>query len=40
MGGQTIVIGEVTRSAKGYELEVYDEAGEVVKELKVGYQDF
>ena len=34
------VIGEVTRSAKGYELEVYDEAGEVVKELKVGYQDF
>lgn len=40
MGGQTIVIGEVTRSAVGYELKIYDEKGEEIKELKVGYKDF
>ena len=38
MGGQTIVIGEVTRSAVGHELKIYDEAGNEIKELKVGYQ--
>lgn len=27
MGGQTIVIGEVTRSAAGYELKIFDEEG-------------
>lgn len=40
MGGQTIVIGEVTRSAVGHELKIYDEKGEEVRELKVGYQAF
>lgn len=40
MDGQTIVIGEITRSAKEYELEIFNEAGESIKELKVGYQDF
>lgn len=40
MGGQTIVIGEVTRSAVGYDLKIYDEAGVEIKELKVGYKDF
>lgn len=37
MGGQTIVIGEVTRSAVGYELKIYDEAGNEIQELEVGY---
>lgn len=40
MGGQTIVIGEVTRSAVGYELKIFDEEGKEVDELKVGYQSF
>ena len=40
MGGQTIVIGEVTRSAAGYELKIFDEEGVEINELKVGYQHF
>lgn len=40
MGGQTIVVGEVTRSAVGYELKIFDEEGKEVNELKVGYQSF
>lgn len=40
MGGQTIVIGEVTRSAVGYELKIFDEEGTEINELKVGYQSF
>lgn len=40
MGAQTIVIGEVTRSAVGYELKIYDEEGNEIQELNVGYQDF
>lgn len=40
MGGQTIVIGEVTRSAVGYELKIYDEAGNEIQELEVGYNTY
>ena len=40
MGGQTIVIGEVTRSAAGYELKIFNEEGTEINELKVGYQSF
>lgn len=40
MGGQTIVIGEVTRSAARYELKIFDEEGVEINELKVGYQHF
>lgn len=40
MGGQTIVIGEVTRSAIGYELKIYDEAGNEIQELEVGYDTY
>ena len=34
MGGQTIVIGEVTRSAAGYELKIFDEEGVEINELE------
>lgn len=44
MGGQTIVIGEVTRSAVGYDLKIFDAEGNEVDanngELKVGYKEF
>lgn len=44
MGGQTIVIGEVTRSAVGYDLKIFDAEGNEIDanngELKVGYQEF
>lgn len=40
MGAQTIVIGEVTRSAVGYELKIYDEEGNEIQELNVGYKSF
>lgn len=43
MGGQTIVIGEVTRSKVDYELKIYDADGIDITEqgiLKVGYRDF
>lgn len=43
MGGQTIVIGEVTRSAVGSELKIFDlEGNEIDKStgLKVGYDNF
>lgn len=43
MGGQTIVIGEVTRSAVNYELKIYDKDGNEIAgdgELEVGYKDF
>lgn len=40
MGAQTIVIGEVTRSAVGYELKIYDEEGNEIQELNVGYQTY
>lgn len=40
MGGQTILIGEVTRSAVGYELKIVDEEGNEIKEIKAGYQQF
>lgn len=44
MGGQTIVIGEITRSKVDYELTIYDAEGNVIDEkthaLVVGYNDF
>lgn len=43
MGGQTIVIGEVTRSKVDYKLKVYDKEGNDITEngvLKVGYQEY
>ena len=40
MGGQSIVIGEITRSAKNYELKIYDEAGNEINELEVGYGEY
>ena len=40
MGSQTVVVGEVTRSAVGFELKIYDEEGNEVNELEVGYQSF
>ena len=43
MGGQTIVIGEVTRSKVDYELKIYDADGIDITEqgiLKVGHRDF
>lgn len=40
MGSQTIVIGEVTRSAKGSELKIYDMEGNELEALTVGYDDF
>lgn len=44
MGGQTIVIGEITRSKVDYELTIYDAAGNPIDEktgaLVVGYKDF
>lgn len=40
MGGQTIVIGEITRSAVDYELKIYDLEGNEIHELNVGYQTY
>lgn len=40
MGGQTIVIGEVTRPVEDYELKIYDEAGNEIQELEVGYDKY
>lgn len=43
MGGQTIVIGEVTRSEVDYKLKIYDKEGNDITEtgvLKVGYGSF
>lgn len=41
MGGQKVVIGEVQRSAKGYELKVYDEDGVTeLTQLTVGYNSY
>lgn len=43
MGGQTIVIGEVTRSKVDYKLKIYDKEGNDITEdgvLKVGYQEY
>ena len=40
MGGQTIVIGEVTRSAIGYEMKIYDEEGNEIHEIEVGYEKY
>lgn len=44
MGGQTIVIGEITRSKVDYELTIYDAEGNVIDEntdaLVVGYKSF
>lgn len=43
MGGQTIVIGEVTRSEVDYKLKIYDTEGNDITEtgvLKVGYGSF
>lgn len=44
MGGQTIVIGEITRSKVDYELTIYDADGNPIDEetgaLVVGYKDF
>lgn len=40
MGGQTIVIGEVTRSAVGSELKIFDLEGNEIDKIKVGYDDF
>lgn len=40
MGMKKAVIAKVTRSAKGYELKVFNEEGQEVKEIEVGYADF
>lgn len=40
MAGQTQVIGEVTRSAEGYELKIYDEEGNELDALEAGYETF
>lgn len=40
MGGQTIVIGEVIRPIEDYELKIYDEAGNEIQELEVGYDKY
>lgn len=37
MGEQRVAIGEVTRSAKGTELKIYDKGGNEITELTVGY---
>ena len=41
MGGQKVAIAEVTRSAAGYKLQVFDAAGEDITEtgITVGYKD-
>ena len=40
MGGQKVVIGEVRREAQGYDLQLFDEEGNPITELEVGYNDF
>lgn len=43
MGGQTIVIGEITRSLVDYELTIYDKDGNEISDgeaLNVGYREF
>lgn len=40
MGGQTIVIGEVTRSAVGTELKIFDLEGNEIDKIQVGYDNF
>ena len=43
IGGQTILIGEVTRSKVDYKLKIYDKEGNDITEngvLKVGYQEY
>ena len=40
MGTQSVIIGEVIRSAKGSKLTVYDEAGTEIQQLTVGYGEF
>ena len=42
MGGQEMTVAEVTRSAAGYELAVYDELGNDITQtgITVGYKDF
>lgn len=38
MGGQKATIAEVTRSALGYELKIYDLDGNEIQALELGYQ--
>lgn len=40
MGGKKQVIAEITRSAKGYELKVYDMEGNEIETLEVGYEEY
>lgn len=40
MAGQTVVIGEVTRSAEGFELKIYDEEGNEIEALEAGYKEY
>lgn len=40
MGGQKATIAEVTRSALGYELKIYDLDGNEIQALELGYQKF
>ena len=40
MGNQKMVIAKVLRSAKGYELKVYNEQGEEINEIEVGYDSY
>lgn len=40
MGGEKVVIGEVRRKAQGYDLQLFDEEGNPITELEVGYNDF
>lgn len=40
MGGEKVVIGEVRREAMGYDLQLFDEEGNPITELEVGYIDF
>lgn len=40
MGGEKVVIGEVRREAQGYDLQLFDEGGNPITELEVGYNDF
>lgn len=40
MGGQKIVIGEITRPVEDYVLKIYDEEGNEIQELEAGYEQF
>lgn len=40
MGGEKAFVAEVTRSALGYELKIYDAEGNEIKQLELGYQTF